>query len=701
MSCSWSALRRAGSHGVFMVNKSGDARTGHQTQKPLALMELLVTLRSQDCSGGRQARSRRRGASPGREGPPGVDRSPLTRILTQADKRPYTVPAAEAREPLRLLHTLRSSRSIRPRPGGQARSEWWWSRYGSATVRELAPSELSCESIDVSIARRRNRSRCEAVVGLLAFVVACSSVPRAEPTPSLGGRAAHGANDPAGAGTTGKPPSPASASDDGDRDGVDDTHDLCPTAAEDGQAPATRDGCPVRTLESLCEYSEAASIAPERAAIGRGTVRGLFKAGGAWIPFDSLPVFGTFPGREAEAQFLVCIVESKEKFGVYQGGAGIPVDAFQINWHASVLEIATGRVLGKNQFVGAAPPWKKTSVPEDRPVQAVVGMVEQVSAVKDLFVADGGGMDAIVASSDGQKIVSLGLREVVVWRPVGDTLELVSRIKHHTSPIQGAGVDRSGSRLVVLDGPQDAFDRQLTTFDLSSGQILRRVPLNSYVCERVRMTADGARVGCVGPGGVTLYDTDSDTPARKLSSTSSEKWAAFVEDPGGAIVGGASNAGKKYAHRLTLHDLGSGRAIPGVLARPGRLWGLWSSGPHFGAGALGEDHSMLTFWRDWSDRSPTEVALPSDEGGIHDVTWSGDTSVVVSTTTSGGRHAIWPGEETFSLYLLDLESGHYKHCLRWSHKYSSLPIAVVPAGGRSVVAVASGALTVLPVATCQ
>ena len=33
-----------GSHGVFIVNKSGDPRTGHQTQKPLALMEKLVRL---------------------------------------------------------------------------------------------------------------------------------------------------------------------------------------------------------------------------------------------------------------------------------------------------------------------------------------------------------------------------------------------------------------------------------------------------------------------------------------------------------------------------------------------------------------------------------------------------------------------------------------------------------------------------------
>jgi site-specific DNA-methyltransferase (adenine-specific) len=33
-----------GSHGVFIVNKGGDARTGHQTQKPLALMETLVRL---------------------------------------------------------------------------------------------------------------------------------------------------------------------------------------------------------------------------------------------------------------------------------------------------------------------------------------------------------------------------------------------------------------------------------------------------------------------------------------------------------------------------------------------------------------------------------------------------------------------------------------------------------------------------------
>jgi DNA modification methylase len=29
---------------VFTVNKGGDPRTGHQTQKPLALMELLVRL---------------------------------------------------------------------------------------------------------------------------------------------------------------------------------------------------------------------------------------------------------------------------------------------------------------------------------------------------------------------------------------------------------------------------------------------------------------------------------------------------------------------------------------------------------------------------------------------------------------------------------------------------------------------------------
>jgi site-specific DNA-methyltransferase (adenine-specific) len=33
-----------GSHGVFIINKGGDPRTGHQTQKPLALMELLVRL---------------------------------------------------------------------------------------------------------------------------------------------------------------------------------------------------------------------------------------------------------------------------------------------------------------------------------------------------------------------------------------------------------------------------------------------------------------------------------------------------------------------------------------------------------------------------------------------------------------------------------------------------------------------------------
>lgn len=33
-----------GSHGVFIVNKDGDVRTGHQTQKPLALMEILVRL---------------------------------------------------------------------------------------------------------------------------------------------------------------------------------------------------------------------------------------------------------------------------------------------------------------------------------------------------------------------------------------------------------------------------------------------------------------------------------------------------------------------------------------------------------------------------------------------------------------------------------------------------------------------------------
>src|SRR5437762_3554324 len=33
-----------GSHGVFIVNKGGDPRTGHQTQKPLGLMELLVRL---------------------------------------------------------------------------------------------------------------------------------------------------------------------------------------------------------------------------------------------------------------------------------------------------------------------------------------------------------------------------------------------------------------------------------------------------------------------------------------------------------------------------------------------------------------------------------------------------------------------------------------------------------------------------------
>jgi site-specific DNA-methyltransferase (adenine-specific) len=33
-----------GSHGVFIMNKSGDPRTGHQTQKPLALMERLVRL---------------------------------------------------------------------------------------------------------------------------------------------------------------------------------------------------------------------------------------------------------------------------------------------------------------------------------------------------------------------------------------------------------------------------------------------------------------------------------------------------------------------------------------------------------------------------------------------------------------------------------------------------------------------------------
>jgi site-specific DNA-methyltransferase (adenine-specific) len=39
-----SAWNGGGSHGVFIINKGGDPRTGHQTQKPIALMELLVRL---------------------------------------------------------------------------------------------------------------------------------------------------------------------------------------------------------------------------------------------------------------------------------------------------------------------------------------------------------------------------------------------------------------------------------------------------------------------------------------------------------------------------------------------------------------------------------------------------------------------------------------------------------------------------------
>ena len=39
-----SSWNGGGSHGVFIVNKGGDPRPGPQTQKPLALMELLVRL---------------------------------------------------------------------------------------------------------------------------------------------------------------------------------------------------------------------------------------------------------------------------------------------------------------------------------------------------------------------------------------------------------------------------------------------------------------------------------------------------------------------------------------------------------------------------------------------------------------------------------------------------------------------------------
>ena len=39
-----SSWNGGGSHGAFIVNEGGDPRTGHQTQKPLALMELLVRL---------------------------------------------------------------------------------------------------------------------------------------------------------------------------------------------------------------------------------------------------------------------------------------------------------------------------------------------------------------------------------------------------------------------------------------------------------------------------------------------------------------------------------------------------------------------------------------------------------------------------------------------------------------------------------
>jgi site-specific DNA-methyltransferase (adenine-specific) len=42
-----SSWNGGGSHGVFIISKGGDPRTGHQTQKPLALMELLVRLFSE------------------------------------------------------------------------------------------------------------------------------------------------------------------------------------------------------------------------------------------------------------------------------------------------------------------------------------------------------------------------------------------------------------------------------------------------------------------------------------------------------------------------------------------------------------------------------------------------------------------------------------------------------------------------------
>lgn len=211
---------------------------------------------------------------------------------------------------------------------------------------------------------------------------------------------------------------------------------------------------------------------------------------------------------------------------------------------------------------------------------------------------------------------------VHVWQAWGPNR--VRSIRSGTSFVSGVGVDHEAGIIY-----QSGYDNLVKSFNLKTGQLIRRftgLPSDAY---HMALSNDGTRVAGAGPdGGLIVWDTATGQVVHRLGNTDFDYNCVAFDRTGTHIFAGALNGHMQIFKMATAENVFQ-RHFPNV--RSSADIKVHPDGTAFSL--VGYDGSMIGF--KWQDPDPQAPSYLGDRGAGDAVAISPDGNLVAKGTSEG------------------------------------------------------------------
>lgn len=268
-----------------------------------------------------------------------------------------------------------------------------------------------------------------------------------------------------------------------------------------------------------------------------------------------------------------------------------------------------------------------------------------------------GGWQEFVLSRDGKQIIAGQSKDIVFYDTENGT-EL-KRWPAHAGPIRRLVINREGTRLATMYGPQTdkKEKKEVKIWNLVSGELIHTLTIESTELLSVAFSRDGSRLACSGrEPEIAIWNVETGKELRRLPAGAAFS-LAYAEK--GLVVG-------QWQQGITIWDDQKGKLLETLKGRTEPISGTWcvtaSADGKYIAGATNHGR-VIRVWEKSSEKPMLEM--------------QGSTDIVNKLQFNQDNTQLISGGDDQTLKIWDLVKGTYSRIIR-GHASSVRCVAYSP-----------------------